>query len=109
MTDREKLLDLINQALLVMKPKFTFEALADYLLDYGVIVPPCKPIGVMSDGNKFNTDVYCPCCGENLSGFYGDEPTKIIQCFVCGNFLDNTKILSREEAKKAIAERAGNK
>lgn len=42
MTDRERFLDLVNQALLEMKPNFTFEALTDFLLKNGVIVPPCK-------------------------------------------------------------------
>ena len=76
--------------------------LADYLLEHGVIVLKHKPIGVMSDGNKFNSDVYCPYCGTNLSGLYGDEPTRIIQCYNCGEFLDETKIMTREEAEKAL-------
>ena len=69
------------------------------------IVPPCKPMPVMSDVNPFNSDVYCPFCGANLSGFYGDEPTSTIQCYGCGEFLDNTKSITREEAEKALAER----
>lgn len=75
---------------------------ADYLLANGVVVLPNTPIGVVTDDNDFNSDVYCPYCGRNLSGYYGDEPNSIIQCFDCGKFLDNTKILSREEAEKAL-------
>lgn len=70
-----------------------------------IIVLPCKPMPVMSDGNPFNSDVYCPFCGANLSGFYGDEPTSTIQCYGCGEFLDDTKSITREEAEKALAER----
>ena len=66
----------------------------------------CKPIGVMASEDELNTDVYCPYCGTNLSGLYGEEPTKIIQCYGCGNYLDNTKLITKEEAEKALAERA---
>ena len=66
---------------------------------------PCKPVSVMSDGNKYNFDVYCPYCGTNLSGLYGDEPTEIIQCYNCGNFLDNTKVITKEAAEQALKER----
>ena len=31
-----------------------------------------------------------------------EEPTKIIQCYECGNYLDNTKIITKEEAEKAL-------
>ena len=65
---------------------------------------PCKPVSVMSDGNKYNSDVYCPYCGTNLSGLYGDEPTEIIQCYNCGNFLDNTKVITKEAAEQALKE-----
>lgn len=73
--------------------------------DGKIIVAPCKPMPVMSDGNPFNSDVYCPFCGVNLSGLYGDEPTLIIQCYNCGKFLDNKKSITREEAEKALKER----
>lgn len=82
------------------------EKVADHLLANGVIVPPCKPIPVMCAENELNTDVYCPHCGVNLSGLYGEEPTNIIQCYVCGEFLDNTKAITKEEAEKALAERS---
>ncbi len=60
MTDRERLLDLINQALLKMKPNFTFEALADYLLENGVIVPPCKVGDIVYK--------ICPKCNKDHNG-----------------------------------------
>lgn len=79
-----------------------WEFLADHLLANGIVVPKSNPIGVMADGNEFNSDVYCPYCGNNLSGLYGDEPTPIIQCYGCGEFLDNTKTITREEAVKML-------
>ena len=66
---------------------------------------PCKPIPLMKDKNPFNSDVYCPYCGTNLSGYYGNAPQSIIQCFICGEFLDNTKSVTYEEAEKALKER----
>lgn len=61
---------------------------------------PCKPMPLMKDKNPFNSDVYCPYCGTDLSGYYGDEQQSIIQCFNCGEFLDNTKSVTYEEAEK---------
>ena len=78
---------------------------AEQLLAEGVIVPPYKPICVMCGEHEFDTDVYCPHCGTDLSGLYGEEPTSIIQCYICGNYVSNTHIITREEAEKAIAER----
>lgn len=83
-------------------PHCMSEHFADYLLANGIVVPKCNPIGVMTDGNEFNSDVYCPYCGNNLSGLYGDEPTPIIQCYGCGEFLDNTKTITREEVEKML-------
>ena len=62
---------------------------------------PCKPKALMKDNNPFNTDVYCPTCGTNIYiyGYYGDEPLSVIQCFYCGELLDNTRAITREEAE----------
>ena len=115
MTDRDRLIELHHEAG-VEWDNYLFECIdndkipsktydefhADYLLANGVIVPPCKPIPLMKDKNPFNSDVYCPTCGTNLSGYYGDEPLSAIQCFNCGELLDNTKSITREEAEKAL-------
>lgn len=98
MTDRDRLIELIEE----WYRKIPTHYLADHLLANGVIVPPCKPIPLMKDKNPFNSDVYCPTCGTNLSGYYGDEPLSAIQCFNCGELLDNTKSITREEAEKAL-------
>ena len=48
MTERERLIKLIYEALLDMSgkhigdPAARCESIADYLLDHGIIVPPCK-------------------------------------------------------------------
>lgn len=116
MTDRDRLIYLISHKQdygVTFEPSSTDDkkvvtcetsnsTLADYLLANGVIVPPCKPIPLMKDKNPFNSDVYCPTCGTNLSGYYGDEPLSAIQCFNCGELLDNTKSITREEAEKAL-------
>lgn len=49
------------------------------------------PRPMLKDRNPYNTDVYCPECGENLSGHYGDDPLPIITCFNCGEILDPYK------------------
>ena len=74
--------------------------IADYLIENGVIVPPHKPINVMRIEDS--TDVCCPYCETILSGLYGEEPTDIIQCYICGAFLDNTGAITREEAEQAL-------
>lgn len=67
---------------------------------------PCKPLPVLIDSNPCNTDVYCPSCGENLSGYYSESPLNIVVCFNCGELLDITKAVAKEEAEKALAERS---
>lgn len=66
---------------------------------------PRKPLPLLKDGNPCNTDVYCPSCGENLSGYYTESPLDIVVCFNCGELLDITKAVAKEEAEKAFAER----
>lgn len=34
------------------------------------------------------------------------KSVKIIQCYQCGEYLDNRKIITKEEAEKALAERS---
>lgn len=66
---------------------------------------PCKALPLLKDSNPCNTDVYCPSCGENLSGYYTESLLDIVVCFNCGEMLDITKAATREEAEKALAER----
>jgi hypothetical protein len=111
-SERKRLVELIDECckeeLGANLNKDILEKFAKHLLDNGIVVPKCNPIGVMTDGNEFNSDVYCPYCGNNLSGLYGDEPTPIIQCYGCGKFLDNTKTITREEALAKLKEGKNN-
>lgn len=44
----------------------------------------------------------CPDCGEDLMGIpYGER--MVLQCPVCGQYLDATKIVAPEEAEAALA------
>lgn len=72
MTERERLAEMIETAVSIMQN--TPEKLADYLLDHGVIVPPCKVgdtvyvLDVYPDGCK------CAGCDYYYPGGYGDNP-----------------------------------
>lgn len=66
---------------------------------------PCKPLPLLKDDNPDNLDVYCPSCGENLSGHYSESPIDIVVCFNCGVLLDITKAVNGESAEKGLAER----
>lgn len=94
---RDRLIALLQESSVGVKES---EWLANCLLTDGVIVPPHKPINVMRVEDS--TDVCCPYCDTNLSGLYGEEPTSIIQCYVCGEYLDNTEAITREEAEQAL-------
>ncbi len=102
MTERERLVELIRQAEFAyldfskMHPceKSLKDFTADYLIANGVIVPTHKPIGVVPNRDKFISDVCCPYCDALLSGYYGDDPPKIITCYKCGEYLDCTKLIT---------------
>lgn len=97
---RDRLIELILET--TFRSGSISEQIADHLLANGVIVPPHKPINVMRIEDS--TDVCCPYCETILSGLYGEEPTDIIQCYVCGAFLDNTGAITREEAERSLKE-----
>lgn len=59
---------------------------------------PCKPLSVLKNSNPCNTDVYCPSCGENLSGYYVGSRIDIVVCFNCGEILDITKSTAGEKS-----------
>lgn len=101
---RDRLIELLTKGQPPFNPlnDVCTEKLADYLLANGVIVLKNKPIGVMKDDNPYNSDVYCPYCGANLSGYYGEDSIQIIQCYDCGEYLDGTKAITREEAEQAL-------
>ena len=109
MTQREKLIELIIESVRGCARHWA-EVIADHLLANGVIVLLYKPFPLVMSEDENSADVFCPFCDTDLSGHYygGDyEPPKIIPCFECGTWLDGTKVITREEAEKALAERKG--
>ena len=70
---------------------------------------PYKPFPVVLSEDENNSDVFCPFCDTDLSGHYygGDyESPKIVPCFECGTWLDGTKTITKEEAKRTIVKRS---
>lgn len=59
------------------------------------VVLPHPPRPMLKDCNPYNTDVYCPECGTNLSGYYGEEPLPLVTCFNCGEILDPHKATTK--------------
>lgn len=64
------------------------------------VVLPYHPRPMLKDRNPHNTDVYCPECGTNLSGYYGDEPLPIVTCFNCGEILDPRKATTGTDGER---------
>ena len=108
MTDRERLFDLMIDAKRTDPETGSFtDYLADYLLEHGVTVPPCK-VGDM---------VYRPsdCLGVvqfviisfniyESEMFFTDDSENIIYLSDIGK----TVFLTREEAERALKERENN-
>lgn len=68
-----------------------------------VLDMPRKPL-VWGD-DEYNTCL-CPYCGKDLMGIpYGER--MVLQCPECGQYLDATKTITREEAEAALKEQEG--
>lgn len=101
MTERERLIKLLDERIAIQECSFspdkplTTDSLADYLLDHGIIAPPCKvgdtvyEVDIISNRvNRFViNDLY------HIGRLIDDE------CF--GTLV----FLTREEAEAALAER----
>ena len=94
---RERLIEILSKPIYPKVGVDPAEVVADYLLDNGVIVPPCKV------GDKvYQTD------GTRI---YESEVRKII--YDTGHIafdedaIGKSVFLSRDEAEKALAERSG--
>lgn len=122
MTDRERLIDLIVEAKRTDPGTGSFtDYLADYLLEHGVIVPPCKV------GDTVYCIVFCPAINKLsvLKGFVreiritkNDITINIVDCeqikyanlninITCDDF-GKTVFLTRKEAEQALKERENN-
>ena len=116
MTDRERLIDLMIDAKRTDPETGSFtEYLADYLLEHGVIVPPCKvgdrlyevtgrktvsvykvrAIRVEMFSLFIEWDIVEGFVWQSLSGINADE-------------IGKTVFLTREEAERALKERENN-
>lgn len=107
MTERERLIELLNKA-----PKsLRYEDLPDYLLENGVIVPPCKvgdTVYILAghNGHKYEKDI--------CEGFYISDNgvTQVRTRNKKGNhgtygIMGETVFLTKEEAEKALKEDEG--
>lgn len=107
MTERERLTDLIETAVSIMQN--TPEKLTDYLIERGVIIPPCKvgdtvfcEVGgfeVPLMGRVRNITMFDTCYSFMIAipGYYA-------QCYTEKDFGHNI-FLSRKEAEAALMER----
>lgn len=66
-----------------------------------VLSEPMKPMVYKPN----DTDVYCPSCGESLSGGWplsdADDLRKLCQCPNCGQSIDDTRCEAAEAALEA--------
>ena len=106
MTERERLIELLNEWGNKENDGVRAESIADYLLANGVIVPPCKvgdTVYILAghNGHKYEKDI--------CEGFYiGDDG--VVQVRVRnmkGNhctygIMGETLFLTKEEAEKAL-------
>lgn len=93
-----------NQCLFQNGKEFTVSDRKCFKDKTRIVDLPWKPLPMVMYSS--HSDAYCPFCGENLSGYYGDcNAPDILPCFNCGKWLDNTKSMSIEEAKQALKER----
>ena len=67
-----------------------------------VLSEPMKPMVYKPN----DTDVYCPSCGESLSGGWplsdADDLRKLCQCPNCGQSIDDTRCEAAEAALDAM-------
>lgn len=77
-----------------------FREVVDNVPTVNAVVLPYHPRPLLKDRNPHNTDVYCPECGTNLSGYYGDEPLPIVTCFNCGEILDPCKATTGTDGER---------
>ena len=112
MTDRERLIDLMIEAKRTEPETGSFtDYLADYLLEHGIIVLPCKFLSkcyVLPTRNNNLSDITeTKCLGFILSqdGYNANlvtEKNKLYQ--PCFGAFGKTVFLTREEAEKALKE-----
>lgn len=115
MTERERLISLINAVTryseLRLGVPITSEYLADYLLENGIIVPPCKisdKVYIISLYNKIEEYEICSVrCGVDLKSrkflYEAMKRDEIINFF--DTVIGEEIFFTKEEAEKALKER----
>ena len=120
MTDRERLIELIIEAKRSdpEMARFYSKYLADYLIEHGVIIPPCKvgdTVYIINRANKpqemiFDLiDLRCTCVNDTdcmCGSLCNDIGHNVCQYRFKNDFSDISKtvFLTREEAEKALKE-----
>lgn len=130
MTDRERLIELLSQPVIVSdySTETIYKAYADRLLENDVIVPPCKVGDTVYCLDDIVWDDECRHCEHYLIGGFGDpsecnrtkygfkhpDCIKITEevitqedifYYLYAKAFGKTVFLTREEAEKALAER----
>lgn len=112
---RDRLIDLLHDSDLSLDSV----RLADYLLDNGVIVPPCK-VGMtlyfLYNSPYADKPDLTPRIYKTTNWYFEVDKTGIVTCTSdihsfnkeYDYHLDKTVFLTREEAEKALAERSEN-
>lgn len=104
MTEREMLIELISK---VQYMGGLEEQLADHLLSNGVIVPPCKVGDYIEWSNELGVKTL-----YRVNGFYYDPSALGLRFMLKDglpivNHRSITRIVPKEEAEKALAEKQG--
>lgn len=77
------------------------EQLESYSISLGekayAVKLPYEPKPCLKDDNPHNTDVYCPVCGTNLSGYFGGASLPIVTCFECGEIINPYMAMTKDE------------
>lgn len=70
--------------------------------DEGRVVELDTPRKPLVWGDDDHETCLCPDCGADLMGIPYGEQRMVLQCPVCGQYLDATKAITRAEAEAAI-------
>lgn len=117
MTERERLIEILSKTIYAKEGVDPAEVVADYLLDNGVIVPPCKVgdkvyfLGICKTAEDFGK-VYVGfgeiwSISRDKDGFrFYVSTTGALERFTDCDF-GKTVFLTEEEAEKALKERKG--
>ena len=115
MTDRERLIELLNEAQLNCDDNYGMTnttQMADYLLENGVIVPPVKVGDIVYIIDLDDYDEYTELVTDTEVFAIGDGCFYVEQGSVCLTYsysdIGESIFFTREEAEKALKEREKN-